>query len=185
MITKCPHCSAKFKARDDWKDKKTKCPKCEQSFTIEEFIADARSPVPKTNLGKKGLETCTYCMATIGRLETTHVFNKMVVCARCYKDLQSDLARSSRSSASGSTPFQSLPTKGDRIRRANEQLKVFRVLLAVLNPLCIVIIVGITFVNTIGHEKPPVASGLQALASIWLLISGILYFILWSRSKGK
>lgn len=34
MRTQCPHCKAKFKARDESVGKKAKCPKCGQSFTM-------------------------------------------------------------------------------------------------------------------------------------------------------
>lgn len=185
MITKCPHCDTKFRAPDKSKGKLAKCPKCEQSFTVEEFVGEPMRSSGKTNTGKKELETCTYCMAKIGRLEKTHVFNKMVVCAECYKDLQRGLARSSGSSASGSTTFQSMPTKGDRIRRANEQLKVLRGLCMVLNPLCVIVIVVLMAVSSMGHERPGWTDVLQAVACIWLGVSGILYFTLRSRSKGK
>jgi hypothetical protein len=123
-------------------------------------------------------------MATIGRLEKTHVFNKIVVCAECYKDLQSDLARSSRSSASGSTTFQSMPTKGDKIRRANEQLKVFRVLRMVLNPLCVILVFAMLIFSK-GDQRWRGTDSVLAFACIWLIVSAILYSTLKRRSKSK
>ena len=46
MVTQCPNCKAKFKARDDWKGKVTKCPKCQQPFTVAEVTAGSQ-PAPK------------------------------------------------------------------------------------------------------------------------------------------
>lgn len=45
MVTQCPKCKAKFKARDDWKGKVTKCPKCRQPFTVAEIVAEPK-PAP-------------------------------------------------------------------------------------------------------------------------------------------
>lgn len=46
MVTQCPNCKTKFKARDDWKGKVTKCPKCQQPFTVGE-VAAGPQPAPK------------------------------------------------------------------------------------------------------------------------------------------
>ena len=43
MITQCPNCRAKFKARDDWVGKEVKCPQCKKPFRVAQFVAEAKA----------------------------------------------------------------------------------------------------------------------------------------------
>jgi len=55
MITQCPNCKARFKARDDWKGKETKCPKCKKPFTVVELgraQQPSRAPDPAIETAK-------------------------------------------------------------------------------------------------------------------------------------
>lgn len=89
MITKCPHCNTKFKAHDDLKGRKTKCPKCERLFTIVEFSSARKVGAGQNDIPLNGLEICTSCKRTIGRLEKAYVFNDEIVCRECNEKLRS------------------------------------------------------------------------------------------------
>ncbi|NIT55652.1 MAG: hypothetical protein GWN00_05250 [Aliifodinibius sp.] len=81
MITKCPHCNTKFKARDDLENKKTKCPKCEQPFTISKFIPHSTPQVNNVSTGEKSVDTCASC----GKPKREGIVYKGNVCFECYK----------------------------------------------------------------------------------------------------
>ena len=67
MKTQCPHCKAKFKAPNEYKDKKVKCLKCKESFICVEFeTTTTLAALPKTPI--EATEKCVNCGRNIGQL---------------------------------------------------------------------------------------------------------------------
>jgi predicted Zn finger-like uncharacterized protein len=85
VITKCPHCNAKFKVRDEYKGRKTKCSKCKQLFTIDEFIA---KPVPSTRVKCIPKKKCIVCGESFSDDEILQTINNNFICKRCFKERQ-------------------------------------------------------------------------------------------------
>lgn len=105
MVTKCPHCNAKFKARDDWKGRETKCPKCEQTFIIHEFGGEPASSAGVKGVGKEEPQICANCDREIGRLEQTYVYEDNIICLECYNRLKKQAEESSAVSFRGYAGF--------------------------------------------------------------------------------
>ncbi|MHC4396636.1 MAG: zinc-ribbon domain-containing protein [Planctomycetota bacterium] len=88
MKTGCPHCKAKFTAREENVGKKAKCPKCGQLFTIsalEETPIEAS--VQSKESAKKKDEICSECEAIIGPEQQACVYKGNIVCERCYNKM--------------------------------------------------------------------------------------------------
>lgn len=88
MITKCPHCKTKFKARDDLKGKKTKCPKCKQPFTINECVVKATPPIQTTQDLRDRVEVCANCRRGISKRDKAYSIDGKIFHAECDKKLR-------------------------------------------------------------------------------------------------
>ena len=62
----------------------------------------ARRMIVRRNVDEP--ESCSNCGEKIGRLETPHIWNQFVVCARCRQKLEADSMLAGQSRASGPTP---------------------------------------------------------------------------------
>ena len=83
MITKCPHCSTRFKVRDDLKGKNAKCPKCKQSFTIRECVVKATPPIQTTKDLRDKVEVCANCRRGISKRDKAYSIDGKIFCAEC------------------------------------------------------------------------------------------------------
>ena len=100
MITKCPHCNAKFKVREEYKGRKTKCSKCQQPFVIGESITESKGPAPKKETVQDTPKLCARCGRMIGQLESCYPFKGVVACTECYNKLRPMLMAESQASDS-------------------------------------------------------------------------------------